>query len=138
VLLGESNLATPTPIVFGQYGARSDRDAARQTGKVASQPGPTLVIDYSTMGGELVVRDYPDDVAPRSYPDWPGYSVYPEERPDTSGLSAAEAERVVEEWRGRRAEQVEDQARVERLQSGPCAREPEAVRSAERKRRRSR
>ncbi|MBE2318199.1 PspC domain-containing protein [Solirubrobacter sp. CPCC 204708] len=133
VLLGEGNLASPTPIVFGQYGARSDLEAAHRNGRATPRVGPTLVIDYSTMGGELIVRDYPNSVSPRSYPDWPGYEVYPEERPDTTGLSDEGARRVIDEWTSRRTEQVADQARIERLMSGPCAEAPVAEPRAKRK-----
>ena len=80
------------------------------------------------MGGELVVRDYPDDVSPRENPDWPGYEVYPEERPDTTGLPSAEADLLLSEWRVRRAEQDVDKARVDRFMAGPCAR-PEAAKT---------
>ena len=37
--LGEGNLATPTPIVFGQYGARTDEEAAQRTDKRRHGPG---------------------------------------------------------------------------------------------------
>ena len=43
------------------------------------RPGPTLAVDFSSAGGELVVRDYPDDVDPDLQPDWPGYPVYVED-----------------------------------------------------------
>ena len=112
--------------MFGQYGARTDEEAAQRTDKQTAQPGPTLVIDYSTMGGELVLRDFPDNVEPRSFPDWPGYPVYPEERPDTTGLSSAEAARLYEEWVQRHEEQTADQARIDGLMAGPCAKTPEA------------
>lgn len=141
-LLGEGNLASPTPKLFGQYGAVTDEDAARRGGIAftardgATLPGPTLDIDYTTMGGELIVRDYPDDVDPRGYPDWPGYVVFPEERPDTTGLPPAEADLMVREWRARHTEQVADQERVERFLAGPCARPPEPVAKPKRKRRR--
>ncbi|MDA0180870.1 PspC domain-containing protein [Solirubrobacter phytolaccae] len=132
-LLGEGNLASPTPVLFGQYGAVTDEEAATRSNSVGfapatatvTAPGPTLEIDYETMGGELVVRDYPDDVEPRRNPDWPGYMVYPEERPDTTGLLAEEREQLLAEWRVRRAEQEVDKARVERDIAGPCAKPAE-------------
>ena len=87
------------------------------------------------MGGELVVRDYPDDVNPRRNPDWPGYQVYVEDRPDTTGLATEEADRMVAEWRLRRAEQEVDKRRVDRFINGPCAR---PVEPAKQKRKKSR
>lgn len=138
ILLGESNLASPNPIVFGQYAARTDAQAATRNGKETSLPGPTLAIDYTTMGGELVVRDYPDTVDPRTFPDWPGYPVYPEERPDTTGLSESESKRMVREWRERRVDQVADQQRVEQFMAGPCAPKPVAVKPTKTKKKRTR
>ena len=71
------------------------------------RPGPTLEIDFTSMGGELVVRDYPDDVDPTHQPDWPGYPVFVEERPDTTGLAAqggeADGARVARAPQGRRS-----------------------------------
>jgi len=142
-LLGEGNLSSPTPIVFGQFGAVTDEEAARRndvdftSARDSSLPGPTLEIDYSTMGGELVVRDYPDTIDPRNQPDWPGYMVYPEERPDTTGISSEEAERMIDEWTIRRAEQVADRARIERDIAGPCAK-PEPKTTPKKKRKRTR
>ena len=83
-------------------------------------PGPILDIDYKTMGGQLVVRDYPDDVEPMYEPDWPGYQVYVEERPATRGLPRKEAKRMLREWRERRDAQERDQRRIDKLMGGPC------------------
>ena len=62
------------------------------------------------MGGELFVRDYPDDVDPTEQPDWPGYEVYVEERPDTTGFPRQEAKQWLREWRARRQVQHARQA----------------------------
>jgi hypothetical protein len=83
-------------------------------------PGPTLRIDFTSAGGELVVRDYPDNVEPTSQPDWPGYPVYVEARPDTTGLPKSEAKRTLREWRERRDEQEQSKAQIDRLMDGPC------------------
>ena len=72
------------------------------------------------MGGELVVRDYPDDVDPTNQPDWPGYEVFVEERPDTTGLTRKEATRLLREWRARRKQQERDKRRIDKLMGGPC------------------
>ncbi len=79
-----------------------------------------LAIDFSSAGGELVVRDYPNDVDPGHQPDWPGYPVFLEERPDTTGLDRAEAKRMVREWRTRRKVQERSKERVDALIGGPC------------------
>jgi hypothetical protein len=119
--LGEANLATPTPVVFGQFGTARDGHGARfaPAGERRGR-GPTLAVDYTTMGGELVVRDYPADVTPGFQPDWPGYPVDPEEKPDTTGTPRAAAKRLLREWRVRRKAQERSQARIDRLMDGPC------------------
>lgn len=83
--------------------------------------GPTLRLEVTSDGGSLVVRDFPDDIDPRHRPDWPGYEVFPEERPDTTGMSRAEARRIVRAWGVRRREQDRDRRRIDRLLPGPCA-----------------
>jgi len=111
-VLGEPQLAYPEVRAFGRSGHHSDGRGA----------GPTLVIDYSSLGGELVVRDYPDDVDPQRSPDWPGYEVFVEERPDVRGLRRKAAARLLRAWRERAAEQRRDQRRIEKLMGGPCTR----------------
>ena len=66
------------------------------------------------------MRDYPDDVDPADQPDWPGYPVFLEERPDTTGLAAREAKRMVREWRARRKAQERSKQRIDALMGGPC------------------
>lgn len=138
LLAGRGTTATPSPVLFNGPGRVVDDQpptAITFTGpEDPVRPGPTLAIDYETAGGELVVRDYPDDVEPRSYPDWPGYPVYVEERPDTTGLTKSEARRLVREWRVRRDEQIKDKARVDRDMNGPCAIPAEPAAKKKRKR----
>jgi phage shock protein PspC (stress-responsive transcriptional regulator) len=113
-LVGQSGLTSPQ--VFGRWTApQSSMTAAAQ-----QRPGPTLAIDYSSAGGELVVRDYPDNVDPTTRPDWPGYRVYLETRPDTTGLPRTEATTMVREWRARRKIQERSKAKIDRLMGGPC------------------
>jgi phage shock protein PspC (stress-responsive transcriptional regulator) len=112
LLVGEGNLARPTTTLFGAVGVQ--RQVPNAT------PGPTLNVDFSSAGGELVVRDYPDDIEPTTQPDWPGYPVYIEERPDTTGLSKHEAKRMLRDWRARRAEQEQSKEQIDRLMDGPC------------------
>jgi len=64
--------------------------------------------------------------------------VYPEERPDTTGLSDDEAQRIIDEWVPRRAEQVADQARIERDMAGPCAKPEPKAKAKPKKRKRTR
>lgn len=134
-LLGRAS-GTPAPRLFGPYGivdeSRSGSQVFFEGPQDVVRPGPTLSIDYSTLGGELVVRDYPDDVDPVIQPDWPGYEVYPEARPDTTGLTATESRRLIAEWRERRAAQVADRTRIRDLMQGPCA-QPEPKKQRKKK-----
>jgi phage shock protein PspC (stress-responsive transcriptional regulator) len=115
-MFGQTQLGTPRATVFGEpYG---DTRVIRAPTRHA---GPTLRLDFSSAGGELVVRDYPDDVDPSTRPDWPGYPVFLEQRPDTAGTSRARAARLVRNWRARRKLQLRSKRRVERLMPGPCA-----------------
>jgi phage shock protein PspC (stress-responsive transcriptional regulator) len=106
--------------VFGQrqYGGSGEIPAGDH--RVA---GPTLTIDFTSAGGGLYVRDYPDGPDPRGRPDWPGFGVSPEDRPDVTGLHRKEARRVIAAWRQRRRAQVADARRVALLMHGPCARQ---------------
>jgi phage shock protein PspC (stress-responsive transcriptional regulator) len=113
LLLGRGSVNTPRATLFGGF------DEYRQY-RAARSPGPTLVVDFSSVGGSLVVRDYPDDVDPAAQPDWPGYPVYVEPRPDTTGLSRHEAKRLVRAWRSRRRTEERSKRRIDRLMNGPC------------------
>jgi len=111
LLVGRGNISTPQARLFGGFG---------ETLQNTPVPGPTLVVNFTSMGGELIVRDYPDDIDPAVQPDWPGYPVYLEARPDTSGLPRAEAKRMLREWRDRRDDQQASKERIDRLMDGPC------------------
>jgi phage shock protein PspC (stress-responsive transcriptional regulator) len=113
LLVGRGDVNTPGAILFGGY-------AEYQRYRTARSPGPTLVIDFSSVGGSLVVRDYPDGVDPAQQPDWPGYPVFVEPRPDTTGLAKAEARRMLREWRSRRHGEERSKRRIDRLMNGPC------------------
>jgi phage shock protein PspC (stress-responsive transcriptional regulator) len=113
LLVGRGDVGTPDAVVFGGYGDYPQDRAART-------PGPTLVIDFSSVGGGLVVRDYPDDVDPEAQPDWPGYPVYVEAKPDTTGLPKRTAKRLVRAWRSRRAAEERSKRQIDRLMDGPC------------------
>jgi phage shock protein PspC (stress-responsive transcriptional regulator) len=112
VLVGE-RFGQTSPQIFGRW-----RSSAYSTSR--RRPGPVLAIDFSSAGGELVVRDYPNDVDPGYHPDWPGFPVFLEERPDTTGLSRAEGKRLLREWRTRRKQQERSKKRIDALMGGPC------------------
>lgn len=82
--------------------------------------GPLLDIDFHSEGGSLYVRDYPASVDPDALPDWPGFAVTPESRPDVRGTPRRAAARLLAAWRTRRAAQAADARRVNGLMPGPC------------------
>lgn len=105
-------------IVFGD--ARFGRSGV--VGNAAAGGNDTqLTIDFDSEGGSLYVRDYPDGVDPRSMPDWPGYPVHPEPRPDVTGTPKAAARRLIRTWRARHREHLRSARAIERLRPGPCA-----------------
>jgi len=83
-------------------------------------PGPVLAIEFSSQGGSLYVRDYPADVNPDVRPDWPGYPVTPEPRPDTNGLRRRAARSLIRSWRTRLAVELSSARRIDVLMPGPC------------------
>jgi phage shock protein PspC (stress-responsive transcriptional regulator) len=118
VLSGAGTLDTPGATLFGRVRHENLITDARRG---ARRPGPTLRLDFSSAGGGLVVRDYPDAVDPRWTPDWPGYEVFPEPKPDTQGLREKKARRLLRAWQARHRRQVRSQATMQRLLPGPCA-----------------
>ena len=91
--LGRGTTSEPEVVAFGK--SHHSRHFA-PVGRVAAHSGPTLHVDFASDGGSLVVRDYPDAVNPDVQPDWPGYPVYLEARPATTGVArgpAAQADR---------------------------------------------
>jgi phage shock protein PspC (stress-responsive transcriptional regulator) len=88
----------------------------------AAQAGPTLRIDFTSLGGSLYVRDYPAGVDPDTQPDWPGYRVFVEPRPNTRGLRRRAAHGEIAAWRARRSVELRSQRRVQSLMPGPCGR----------------
>jgi phage shock protein PspC (stress-responsive transcriptional regulator) len=112
VLVGAGSVSEPGATLFGM-----PADAPASRGR---RRGATLRIDFASSGGELIVRDYPDDVFPSEESYWPENLwpyAEPARRPRTKGLPRATARRRLARWRARR----ERQAEVRRLLPGPCA-----------------
>jgi phage shock protein PspC (stress-responsive transcriptional regulator) len=85
-----------------------------------AQAGLTLHIDFTSLGGSLYVRDYPVGVDPDAQPDWPGYRVYVEPRPNTRGVRRGLAKMEIAAWRARRSVEIRSQRAVQSLMPGPC------------------
>ncbi len=117
VLSGRSGRPFSALVVFGvaQMGGR-------MTASNASAPGagPTLRIEFRSQGGSLYVRDYPTSVQPGIIPDWPGWPVAVEPRPDTHGMNRREAKLVLSSWRARRTREQMQERDVSALTPGPC------------------
>lgn len=108
-----------TGVVFfgrAQYGSRGfDANLGR------GGAGPLLRIDFHSQGGSLYVRDYPDRIAPQFQPDWPGYPVFVEPRPDVAGMPPRAARRLLRAWRARVRVEAASARQINRLLPGPCA-----------------
>ena len=103
--------------VFGDYLlGRSGK--ADETSPV---PGPVLRLHLSSAGGSLYVRDYPDTVEPDAAPNWPGFPVSPERRPNVHGLSKQLARYELRSWTTRHAAEVREHQFVALNMPGPCA-----------------
>lgn len=103
--------------VYGDY--LSERSGKRDL--TSPTPGPVLKLHMTTAGGSLYVRDYPDTVDPDDAPNWPGFPVAPEPRPDVRGLSKGQARYELKAWKTRHAAEVRSQQFVVQNMPGPCA-----------------
>ncbi|HET6509344.1 MAG TPA: PspC domain-containing protein [Baekduia sp.] len=81
----------------------------------------TLNITFTSAGGGLYVRDYPDDVDPRGDVDWPGFPYGYMPAPDTRGEKRAVAKRRLARWRVAHKAEVRRNHRVTAQRPGPCA-----------------
>jgi phage shock protein PspC (stress-responsive transcriptional regulator) len=86
----------------------------------ARRSGPLLDIDFTSQGGSLYVRDYPDSVDPTAEPNWPGFRVRLEPRPNVRGTPKKAAEGLLSHWRARVVIQEASARAVNALMPGPC------------------
>jgi phage shock protein PspC (stress-responsive transcriptional regulator) len=82
--------------------------------------GPLLTIDFTSQGGGLYVRDYPNSVDPELVPQWPGYPVALEPRPYLKNEPRPLRKRIVRDWRRRLVAERDSQLFVDRRLLGPC------------------
>jgi phage shock protein PspC (stress-responsive transcriptional regulator) len=117
LLTGRTSPIFSNLVAFGRlYGARR--------GVLAEPPvpgAPTVNITFHSQGGSLYVRDYPDAVNPDVQPDWPGYEVHVEPRPDVRGTPRKAAKQLIAHWRVRRAAELANARMINALMPGPCA-----------------
>jgi phage shock protein PspC (stress-responsive transcriptional regulator) len=102
--LGAEGTETPGLTVFGRIFAGGQGVVAPSAPKGA----PKLSVDFTSQGGELIVRDYPNSIDPRGWSSWPGEPYYGVAQ--STGLSKADI---------RRQQKLNRQIRDEL--PGPCA-----------------
>lgn len=120
LVAGDGGPPFPDVVLFGRlYGANSVDPHGSAVSR-AILPGPTLKIDFSSQGGGLFVRDYPDDVNPDLSPNWPGFKIMPEPRPFTGGESKKLRKRMLRAWQRRRAAQIATAEQIDAALPGPC------------------
>jgi hypothetical protein len=120
LLTGRTRPIFSNLVAFGRlYGA--------SRGFLAEPPtpaAPTLAIDFHSQGGSLYVRDYPGWVNPDVQPDWPGYQVHVEPRPNVRGTPRKAAQRLIAHWQVRRAAELANARVINALMPGACAAAP--------------
>jgi phage shock protein PspC (stress-responsive transcriptional regulator) len=116
LLTGRRNPIFSDAVVFGRLYARPSDTVIPPV----TRPGPWLDITFSSQGGSLYVRDYPDHVDPDQRPDWPGYQVNLEPRPDIQGTPRKAAQRLIRNWRARLAAEQANARVIDSLMPGPC------------------
>jgi hypothetical protein len=116
-LLTGHSLVFSDPVVFGRLYAPATGTIAPP----ATRPGPVLDIRFTSQGGSLYVRNYPGPLDPVVRPNWPGFEVHPEPRPDITGTPKKAAQRLLRHWRARLAAQEANARAVNTLIPGPCA-----------------
>jgi phage shock protein PspC (stress-responsive transcriptional regulator) len=114
-LLTGHSLVFSDAVIFGRL-----YSAAGTVTPPAPRPGPVLDIHFASQGGSLYVRDYPAWVDPAVQPDWPGFQVHLEPRPDVRATPKKAAEGLLRHWRTRLAAQAANARVVNTLLPGPC------------------
>jgi phage shock protein PspC (stress-responsive transcriptional regulator) len=85
-----------------------------------SADGPTLNVDFSSQGGSLQIRDYPDRVDPQVHPDWPGLVAPIDARPLRAGATAKGYAKELAYWRHRVRQEHIWTRQLNALLPGPC------------------
>jgi phage shock protein PspC (stress-responsive transcriptional regulator) len=106
-------------IPYGYGGPLGTRSTVVNRG--TSRTGAWLTIDFTSQGGGLYVRDYPDSVNPELVPQWPGYPVTPEPRPVLRGEPAKVQTQMLAAWHARLRNELANQQFVAGRIAGPCA-----------------
>lgn len=123
LLSGRSTPSFHDLVLFGRVLSPTDGVTSVIISSEGGRAGPLLKIDFSSLGGSLYVRDYPDQWQ-QSDPSWPGFPVTLEQRPSRfylRGLSAKRRAQTLSAWRTRRRADLASQRSINKLMPGPCA-----------------
>jgi phage shock protein PspC (stress-responsive transcriptional regulator) len=123
LLTGRETTPFHDVMLFGQpfgYGAALGTQGT-MTNQATSSSGPWLTIDFTSQGGGLYVRDYPSSVSPEVTPQWPGYHVTLEPRPNLRGEPKKVQKQMLRDWHLRLQQDRGSQRFVNSRLPGPCA-----------------
>jgi phage shock protein PspC (stress-responsive transcriptional regulator) len=123
LLTGRESTAFHDVMLFGNpfgYGAALGTQGTTANNGTSSS-GPWLTIDFTSQGGGLYVRDYPNNVSPEVTPQWPGYHVTLEPRPNLRGEPKKVQKQMVHDWHLRLQGERGSQQFVNSKMPGPCA-----------------
>ena len=118
LLSGHQSAPFGDVVLFGDiYGGTQAKDPHGVVRSRADRDGLTLDIDFSSLGGGLFVRDYPDSVSPDRVPNWPGFVV----TSNTHSYRRGElSKKQTSEYRRRLQVELRDRRFVNTRVAGPC------------------
>ena len=125
VLTGRSRTPFHDVVLFGRlygFGATEGTDGIAMNPVNVTTSAPLITIDFTSQGGGLYVRDYPNDVDPDAVPQWPGYPVTLEPRPYLRDEPKKLHKEILRDWRARLQRERTSQEQVDLNMSGPCVR----------------
>jgi phage shock protein PspC (stress-responsive transcriptional regulator) len=123
LLTGRANTQFHDVMLFGQpfgHGAALGTQGTA-TNQAATGNAPWLTIDFTSQGGGLYVRDYPNNRSPDVKPNWPGYPVTLEPAPNLRGEPKKVQKQMVHDWHLRLQRERGSQQFVKNEMPGPCA-----------------
>jgi phage shock protein PspC (stress-responsive transcriptional regulator) len=121
LLSGRTSTPFQDIVLFGRlFGADQLTEPHGTALSVANVSGPVLNIEFTSQGGGLYVRDYPNRVAPNTKPNWPGYTAKPEPLPVLTGEPKKLRPVIVRASRKRRQREIANEAWINRRMRGPC------------------
>jgi phage shock protein PspC (stress-responsive transcriptional regulator) len=122
LLTGRTETQFHDVVLFGLpygFGARLGTRGTAEAAAPASG-GPLLTIDFTSQGGGLYVRNYPDSVDPEFAPQWPGYPVTVEPRPILRGEPKKVQTQMLADWHVRLQREAASKVFVDSQMAGPC------------------